>query len=326
MQLDKLRRLARQSVGDRLLSLVLDRMDQNDAKLNWWALSKNPNITMNHIQDNPNLPWEMIALIENANLTMDFVLRHYKEYTTIYSWYTISQNDGITMQDIKSHPNLPWEYSGISANRNLRLHHVISDLDRDWCWMNISKNNAIRLDDIIMHPELPWQFEYVSLNTNLTIQFVLAHPDKPWNLERLSNNPAIDINDIIKHNFYWSMDSLHHNHIITMKHVLERDHWLWDYSWLSLNPGITIQDMRQYPERPWDWEVACRNPNISIDDIKARPPENVYNVVVNTFDREYLHMVHCFQHMMAFRIQLYWRKYSRDPTYVICRRVQLRRI
>ena len=56
-------------------------------KLDWYGISRNPNITMRIIEKYPNKPWK---------------------------WYDISCNPNITMDIIEKYPDKPWNWMWIS--------------------------------------------------------------------------------------------------------------------------------------------------------------------------------------------------------------------
>ncbi len=70
---------------------------------NWYAISQNPNITMDIIEANPGKPW---------------------------NWYGISINPNITMEHIEANPGKPWNWSAISMNPNITLENIEANLDK----------------------------------------------------------------------------------------------------------------------------------------------------------------------------------------------------
>ena len=61
-----------------------------DEKWNYYALSENPNITWEHVRDNPNIPWD---------------------------YYGLSCNPNITWEHVRDNPTLPWDYHRLSVNK-----------------------------------------------------------------------------------------------------------------------------------------------------------------------------------------------------------------
>jgi len=42
----------------------------------WYAISRNENITMNDIKDCPSFPWKYEGISENPNITIQFIENH----------------------------------------------------------------------------------------------------------------------------------------------------------------------------------------------------------------------------------------------------------
>jgi len=61
-----------------------------DKSWNWFAISRNPNITWDIIRENPDKPWY---------------------------WDAISRNPNITMDIIRENPDKPWDWKAISLNK-----------------------------------------------------------------------------------------------------------------------------------------------------------------------------------------------------------------
>ena len=77
------------------------------------AISENPNITWNIIQNNPDKPW---------------------------NWNYISINPNITLEIIQQNPNKPWKWHLLSNNPNITLEMIQANLDKPWDWYDISYN------------------------------------------------------------------------------------------------------------------------------------------------------------------------------------------
>ena len=83
-------------------------------KLSWRNLSRNPNITMNMIKDNPDKPWD---------------------------WDNISSNPNITMDMISDNPDKPWNWKCISRNPNLTIDIITKNPDKPWDWFSVCQND-----------------------------------------------------------------------------------------------------------------------------------------------------------------------------------------
>lgn len=198
----------------------------------WDAISCNPNINMRYISKNINKfdnCWDKICM--NPNLTMKFIRKNINNIV----WHYASKNSAITLQNIISNPDLPWDYEGLSNNPNMKLSYVLKHLDEDWNWYYLSRNKGISIYEIEKHPELPWNKNGICQNPTLNIEYVLKY-SKDMNFTLVSENPGIKIEDIFKHPFL-----------------------SWDYSAISRNPNLTLQHVYQYHYKPWKLNDLVNN-------------------------------------------------------------------
>ena len=165
----------------------------------WQELSKHRNITMDDIIKYKHLPWNPIYIIENPNLTEEYVLQY-------------------LLDDLLTHKCLDCEkkcncyknyYNYLSLNHNLSIQ-FIDDLEKKGIITEICMN------DIISHPkftlDLVWQknyyckdiFQVLHTNPNLTIDFILENADEKWNWDELTIHPNIKISDIKNNKLPWA--------------------------------------------------------------------------------------------------------------------------
>ena len=96
-------------------------------------------------------------------------------------------NPAISLNDIITHPEYPWDWNTMSANLNMTIEFAMEYHDK-LEWYRISENSGITMDDITNHPELPWSWMGISENPNIMPDFVMAN-FKRINFKSLSNNP-----------------------------------------------------------------------------------------------------------------------------------------
>ena len=58
---------------NRLLMEIIDKFKDN---WDWSWLSRNPNITFDHVLQYPEKPWDWLCLSRNRNITLDHVLEN----------------------------------------------------------------------------------------------------------------------------------------------------------------------------------------------------------------------------------------------------------
>ncbi len=81
-----------------------------------------------------------------------------------WDWYSISQNSGITMENIERYSDKNWNCSSISQNPNLTMEFIEKYSNKNWDWYGIS---------------------YIP---NLTMEFVDKYSNKNWNWIGISHN------------------------------------------------------------------------------------------------------------------------------------------
>ena len=83
------------------------------------------------------MPWDYTTLSRNPNLTVQFVKDNPQ---ADWNWHCISWNIAISLNDIKNNPTLPWTYDAISYNPNLTMQFIKDNPQENWDWSFISSN------------------------------------------------------------------------------------------------------------------------------------------------------------------------------------------
>lgn len=253
----------------------------------WDKLSENPNISIEFIDNNMNLPWNFSCVSENPNLSFDFVK---KNISQDWKWSRLSSHDNITPEVIENNKDLPWVWearrmgsSCVLFNKNITFDFIEKNKDKEldiyilvrednrlstsdyirlsklfpeyfefesWddLWFNeISKKSNIDLNIVVENPEINWDWELISTNPNLTIEFLLRYPDKPWNWKQFSKNP--NLKNI-------TLDIIEQN--------LDKN---WNWQCISEFNKLTMDFINKYPDKNWNWYSISSNLNIILDII-----------------------------------------------------------
>jgi hypothetical protein len=176
-------------------------------KINYNYLSSNSNITWDFIKNNLDKEWTPSFMIGyNKNITLKIVLEN-SEYFNKVDSYKLSSIETITWNDIISHPEIDWNYSILSENKNITFDIVMNHLDKKWNFSRMSMNPNITLDIIEKNKQFDWSIEKYLLNKNVTFDELdrINIDLHSKNIEIIMRNIAVnhydkDRNDFIKKN------------------------------------------------------------------------------------------------------------------------------
>lgn len=162
--------------------------------IDWNALSKNPKIMMETIDQYISYPWNDRFISANPNITSNYILNAGKSR----KWFLpyVSSNSGITERDIYKNV-LEWNYLNLSSNPNLPAKYVNDNLQYLWNLHSVSSNSNITPTDVESFHAIPWDYYGLSLNKNITTEYVISRSNKPWKKELLLINQAINSDSIL---------------------------------------------------------------------------------------------------------------------------------
>jgi hypothetical protein len=90
-------------------------------------LSKNPNITWEIVQANPDKPWYFGWLSRNPNITWEIVQANPDEN---WCFHALSQNSNITWDIVKANPDKCWNYKIFCINHIGKQKFIEEQLKR----------------------------------------------------------------------------------------------------------------------------------------------------------------------------------------------------
>jgi hypothetical protein len=271
-------------------------------------ISSKPNIIALLLEQCPDKPWDICALLKNPNTPIEYINRHFerhieddcfcnstnprltmeivKKYPShLFNFFQVAQNKNITLKDIEENLNLPWDWNGISLNPNLTIDFIKKYKDRDWSWYYISTNNVFTPKDVNDNPDIRWDYRGLSYNSSITQDFVFQNKDKDWDMICLSANSVISSRFIEEHksDFKWCMSSVSINPNVDMDFIERHINWKWDYNNISRKKNLTIQFLRKYKDRKWDWYLVSSNCVITQKDMDNNPdlPWNPFGHALN---------------------------------------------
>lgn len=245
-------------------------------------LRKECNVLLKLLEsDSASFTWNMSALSRNPGMTWEFVQQNMNRE---WDWGLLSSNPSVTIWEIVcANPSLPWSTKGLARNPNITWEHIQSSPERDWgrYKFHLAKNPSITLDIIEKNFDY-LTLEYVANNPNITLDFYLKY-EHMWNLagdivvfENLSANPNVTQEMIRDHKeISWDLEGLSRNPNMTWEFVQEmktrQRRGFWDEIALSRNPGVTWEDIISNPDYNWDWAEVSVNPNVTPQILKENP-------------------------------------------------------
>jgi len=113
-------------------------------KLDWDSISRNPNITMEIIENNLDKSWNWKYISMNPNITME-IIENNPDKPWKWGYNGISRNPNITMKFINDNPNKSWDWNCISKNPNITIKEFIrNNPSKTWNWMGLSEHKFIK--------------------------------------------------------------------------------------------------------------------------------------------------------------------------------------
>jgi hypothetical protein len=198
--------------------------------------------------------WKWKSVPEFRPVTLQF-LYDFQRHKFKMSWYHISKNEGIEMEDIENNPTLPWNYQQVLFNPNLtfeffqqNLHHFVEkpmDLFLQTCSFTSEqilslKRYRLREDDMNDIP-MYWNLYDYSKNPNVTMELLHQKRDKKFDWFELSKNKSITM-EMIDENLDSEMP------------------FSWNFEGISMNPNLTIDFIDKYLDKFENyWKLIGQN-------------------------------------------------------------------
>jgi len=247
-----------------MLELFIDK-PWNFEKWDWDHISNNLNLTINWIIKYPDKPWNWDFISRHPNIKIQDIEDN---INLPWDWSGISINSNLTSKIIDKYPNKPWNWHFMSCIVKMEIFDKYPN--KPWHWEWISMNPNITLKQINKYPNNRWNLQYLSINPNLTIDWILTFYNKKynkfnqwdWNFISI-NNKNITIQDMISlfpHNFYDKISINPNLTIDKIKEIKESDKSKkLDYYWSNISENITMKDICDNPNYPWDINSLSKN-------------------------------------------------------------------
>ena len=264
-------------------------------------------VTLNLIEKYWGIPWDYEQIIDNPNLTEEFVLKHIQKFK-----YDINTD---AEKRIISIPCLSIKF--------------IKDHEEHFDLFYISQRTCLTINDIENNQELYWDWNKLSVNPSFNIKelkqlssmfVVLRH--------YILSNPNItetEFDNIIKSNNDLFMDDIKNNLCTVCSNVNINLEWI-----------LKHRDIWSHINEKDFWEILCSTPKIylckwyefinHINSLK-NCTEFKFKILFNTNTsslKNYINII-IVKWLACRRIQRHWRQCRWNPIYKLCRDIQIGR-
>ena len=211
-----------------------------------------------------------------------------------WDWEKLTMNKNFTMEDIAAHPELPWEYSMLLGNPNIKLHSLVLEykppdpnpfhpLILQYGSVNIFNllSSSATYNDITNYPDKPWTYRCLESPNikdktqlqELWLRFKDSSPNAP---HTLAENPALtieDLKELLPTKDFYPIVSNSPN--ITQQHILDNPNEKWCFS--ALGRHLPMEYILSHKEHEWVWSSIYRwNKTLTYEIIKKIIPKETF--------------------------------------------------
>jgi len=211
----------------------------------------NKNLTMAIVINNPNVRWNIVSLSQNKGITMEDIENNL--YFN-WSWHHIFARDDITIDFIKKHHIRVGVINKYGLSKLITLDDIENNDDLNWCWYKLAEQRDLNMDFIKRNKDKNLDWFTISKRIKFTAD------DIPWNYQGLSSNLSITIPFILENldkplDWYYISE----NESITMEMIIANSDLKWCVDGLSHNPNLTAEYVKEHPEMNWDFDAFSFN-------------------------------------------------------------------
>ena len=161
---------------------------------------------------------------------------------------------------VKKLKSKDWDWSALLANKNIKTHDILDNLDLPWKVFNNIIEHRFKFSYILNNQHIEY-FDIELVNDQRCFDIMYGEPfsiplyDNKWDMIAISLNPRININMVLKNKINWNFYFLSMNGAILMKDVKNNLNLPWNFKAMSQNPSITYIDIFLNPD--FDWCYKC---------------------------------------------------------------------
>lgn len=171
------------------LDFILKNINNFDTISKCKNLGDSKNITLENIKQYPNLFWNTMILAKNPNLTLEFVNDNLQLFKSFLQ--EIGRNPNITFQDALKYPKFITclEFMrGLSQNPNITIDIIRENPTLDWRPIFMMENPSLAIEDLLTYIDNDEYIGQITENPNITVDYVINNIDK-LRFGYLSKNP-----------------------------------------------------------------------------------------------------------------------------------------
>jgi len=167
-----------------------DIQENINMNIDWnYGISRNKNITIDFVKNNPDKCWNYYYLLQNLEFKLDFVEKLIQ--TINIDWSSLSKHSNLTIEFIEKYIDKPLNFTFLSKNANITIDFIFKYKNKDWDYIYIYKYKKIPswyIDYKIQNFNNDYIFfNYLSKNIHLTPDIVEKYETQNWNWEYLIN-------------------------------------------------------------------------------------------------------------------------------------------
>nr|QFG73645.1 MAG: hypothetical protein [Megaviridae environmental sample] len=218
-------------------------------------------ITLQHICENTDLPWNWQVISTCNGITLDYILET-SHLPWDWSYITIKSS----RSEILANPDAPWQLEVLSCNPNIKLEDIIEYPSIPWNWQDLQMH--IPMCEITSNPRLPWAWDTLHYHKEFTSDIIDLFPNKPWNYHQMGGTTIIN------------------TYFVNIDYILKHKHQSWNWLKISVRSDLTMEQVLAHPDVPWCYNVFCDH--VFITEYNAR---NIIAKWSQTIVRQYKHKI-----------------------------------
>lgn len=245
--------------------------------LHWGALSKNPRATLEIIEANPDLPWDMRYFSANPSLPLSVIEKDWSRwdhdllslhpsinashlpYLRPTDLRALSTNPGIKVSDIYGLRGYFWSLYDFCSNPNVTQSFIDENQYSYLNWYALSASNAVTERYVESRLHYPWKWIELAGNTNISMDFLRRYAPSPSYWRFYARNPRCSTTDFPYegHIAEWSS-----NPSLPLDYVSSHPDAGWNFVAISRHPMMSTSFVDAHRGASFDWYKICERPLI----------------------------------------------------------------